>query len=255
MARLAALLALVVGMVVGTPSAQAERRVALVVGNAAYRHAPALANAANDAKAIATALERLGFEVVAAVDLGNAGLRRALDGFAGKVSGADVALFFYAGHGLQLSGENYLIPVDAAIRVEADLAAQAVKLDAVSRQMSRDARVKIVWLDASRNNPFEKQLAGSLGARRSGALKKGLDVGGNVANLLVTFATDPGEVALDGEGPHSPFTSALLRHIEEPGLEIGQMMRRVTREVFAATQEKQRPWTNASLTSEFYFKR
>lgn len=253
MRRIVALFALALGFVAFASSASAERRVALVIGNAAYKHAPALANPANDAKAVAAALDRLGFEVVSGFDLGNADLRKTVRSFADKLAGADVALFFYAGHGLQVSGENYLIPVDAAIQTEADLDFNAVKMDLVSRQMDRETKVKIVMLDACRDNPFEKQLSRSMGKTRSAALKKGLaEIG--TAGSIIAFATDPGDVALDGDGKHSPFTEALLRHIETPGVEIGLMMRRVTKDVFEGTKEKQRPWTNASLTGEFYMK-
>lgn len=254
MRRILALFALALGIVATASTALAERRVALVIGNAAYQHAPALANPANDAKAVAAALERLGFDVVSGFDLGNADLRKTVRSFADKLAGADVALFFYAGHGLQVSGENYLIPVDAAIQTEADLDFNAVKMDLVSRQMERETKVKIVMLDACRDNPFEKQLSRSMGKTRSAALKKGLAEINTAGGSIIAFATDPGDVALDGDGKHSPFTEALLRHIETPGVEIGLMMRRVTKDVFEITKEKQRPWTNASLTGEFYMK-
>lgn len=254
MRRILALFALTLSVVVFASAASAERRVALVIGNAAYKHAPALANPANDAKAVTAALERLGFEVVSGFDLGNSDLRKTVRSFADKLSGADVALFFYAGHGLQVSGENYLIPVDAAIQTEADLDFNAVKMDLVSRQMDRESKIKIVMLDACRDNPFEKQLSRSMGKTRSAALKKGLAEINTAGGSIIAFATDPGDVALDGDGKHSPFTEALLRHIETPGVEIGLMMRRVTKDVFEGTKEKQRPWTNASLTGEFYMK-
>jgi len=252
MNRIAALLAFVVAIVAFSSAALAERRVALVIGNAAYKHAPALANPANDARAVAAALQRLNFEVTSGFDLGNADLRKTIREFAGKLGGADVALFFYAGHGLQVSGENFLIPVDAAIEIEADLDFHAVRMDLISRQMDRETKIKIVMLDACRDNPFEKQLARSMSKTRSAALRKGLAEINTVGGSIIAFATDPGDVALDGDGRHSPFTSALLRHIETPGVEIGVMLRRVTRDVFEATREKQRPWTNASLTGEFY---
>jgi uncharacterized caspase-like protein len=254
MRRIMALFALAVGLVALASAASAERRVALVIGNAAYKHAPALANPANDAKAVAAALDRLGFEVVSGFDLGNADLRKTVRSFADKLAGADVALFFYAGHGLQVGGENFLIPVDAAIQTEADLDFNAVKMDLVSRQMDRETKIKIVMLDACRDNPFEKQLSRSMGKTRSAALKKGLAEINTAGGSIIAFATDPGDVALDGDGKHSPFTEALLRHIEAPGVEIGLMMRRVTKDVFEITKEKQRPWTNASLTGEFYMK-
>ena len=254
MRRIVALFALALGLVTFASAASADRRVALVIGQSAYQHAPALANPANDAKAVAAALERLGFDVVSGFDLGNADLRKTVRAFADKLAGADVALFFYAGHGLQVGGENFLIPIDAAIQTEADLDFNAVKMDLVSRQMERETKVKIVMLDACRDNPFEKQLSRSMGKTRSANLKKGLAEVNTAGGTLIAFATDPGDVALDGDGKHSPFTEALLRHIETPGIEIGLMMRRVTKDVFEATKEKQRPWTNASLTGEFYMK-
>ncbi len=237
-----------------TSSAQAERRVALVIGNGAYAQAAPLANPANDARAVAAALTRLGFEVISGFDLSNADLRRTVRAFVDKLVGADVAMFFYAGHGLQVAGENYLIPVDAAIRIEADLDFNAVRMDLISRQLDREARVKIIMLDACRDNPFEKELARSMGRTRSALVKRGLAEINSAGGTLIAFATDPGSVALDGSGRHSPFTTALLRHIETPGVEIGLVMRRVTRDVFESTGERQRPWINASLTGELYLK-
>jgi uncharacterized caspase-like protein len=235
-------------------SAYADRRVALVIGNGAYKQAAPLANPANDARAVAESLQRLGFEVVSGFDLSNADMRKTVRAFADKLVGADVALFFYAGHGLQVGGENYLIPVDAAIRSEADLDFNAIKMDLISRQMDRETKVKIIMLDACRDNPFEKELSRSMGKSRSVTVKKGLAEVSSAGGTLIAFATDPGSVALDGDTAHSPFTTALLKHLEEPGIEIGLMMRRVTKDVYESTGERQRPWTNASLTGELYLK-
>jgi len=253
MFRIVALVAALLGSFIAS-SAHADRRVALVIGNGKYAQAAPLANPANDARAVAAALERLGFEVVSGYDLGNADLRKTVRAFADKLVGADVAMFFYAGHGLQVGGENYLIPVDAAIRSEADLDFNAVKMDLISRQMDRETKVKIIMLDACRDNPFEKELSRSMGKTRSATVKQGLAEIGTTGGTLIAFATDPGSVALDGETSHSPFTMALLKHIETPGVEIGLMMRRVTKDVFESTGERQRPWTNASLTGELYLK-
>jgi uncharacterized caspase-like protein len=253
MFRVFALIVALLGTVLAS-SAQAERRVALVIGNGAYTQAAPLANPANDARAVSAALERLGFEVVSGFDLSNADLRKTVRAFADKLVGANVAMFFYAGHGLQVAGDNYLIPVDAAIRTEADLDFNAVKLDLITRQLDREAKVKIIMLDACRDNPFEKELTRSMGKTRSATVKKGLAEISNAGGTMIAFATDPGSVALDGDGKHSPFTSALLKHIETPGVEIGLMMRRVTKDVFESTGERQRPWTNASLTGELYLK-
>ncbi len=253
MFRIVALVAALLGSFIAS-AAHADRRVALVIGNGAYKQAAALANPANDARAIAAALERLGFEVVSGFDLSNADMRKTVRAFADKLVGADVAMFFYAGHGLQVSGENYLIPVDAAIRSEADLDFNAVKIDLISRQMDRETKVKIIMLDACRDNPFEKELSRSLGKTRSTIVKQGLAEVGTAGGTIIAFATDPGSVALDGDGQHSPFTTALLKHIEAPGIEIGLMLRRVTKDVYESTGERQRPWTNASLTGELYLK-
>ncbi len=253
MFRIVALAAALLGFFFAS-SAHADRRVALVIGNGKYVQAAPLANPANDARAVAAALERLGFEVVSGYDLGNADLRKTVRAFADKLVGADVAMFFYAGHGLQVGGENYLIPVDAAIRSEADLDFNAVKMDLISRQMDRETKVKIIMLDACRDNPFEKELSRSMGKTRSATVKQGLAEISTAGGTLIAFATDPGSVALDGDANHSPFTTALLKHIETPGVEIGLMMRRVTKDVYESTSERQRPWTNASLTGELYLK-
>ncbi len=233
--------------------ALAEKRVALIIGNAGYQNASSLANPGNDASAIADSLERLDFAVVRGIDLGLMDMRRAVREFSQKLDGADVALFYYAGHGMQVFGENYLIPVDAELKDEADLDFSALKIDLVLRQMDREPRVKIVILDACRDNPFETQLARSMGATRSTrALGSGLAEINPAGGTMIAFATDPGDVALDGTGKHSPFTEALLKHIETPGLEVNVMMTRVRGEVFRTTGERQRPWTNTSLTGEFY---
>lgn len=233
--------------------AATDKRVALVIGNGAYQNAIQLPNPAADADAIAQALELLDFDVVRGLDLDHDGMRGAVREFSGKLEGADVALFFYAGHGMQVFDNNYLIPVDAALEQESDLDFSAVKVDLVLRQMEREPRVKIVILDACRDNPFEKQLARSMGKTRSTkGLSRGLAEISPAGGTLIAFATDPGDVALDGEGKHSPFTTALLRHLQTPGLEIGVMMTRVRGDVFRETKERQRPWTNTSLTGEFY---
>lgn len=233
--------------------AAADKRVALVIGNGAYKNAVQLSNPAIDADAIAQALKTLGFDVVRGLDLDHNGMRGAVREFSGELEGADVALFFYAGHGMQVFGENYLIPVDADLEQESDLDFSAMRVDLVLRQMEREPRIKIAILDACRDNPFEKQLAHSMGnARSTKGLSRGLAKMSPAGGTLLAFATDPGDIALDGEGKHSPFTAALLRHLQTPGLEIGVMMTRVRGDVFRETKERQRPWTNTSLTGEFY---
>jgi len=232
--------------------AHAERRIALVIGNGAYIAAPALRNPPNDARAVAASLRRIGFEVIEGIDEDYSALRRTIRDFGERLPGAATALFFYAGHGVQVAGENYLIPIDARLTSETDLDFAAVAVDLVLKQMDRAAKTKIVILDACRNNPFEAEMARSMGATRAAGLGRGLAEIRAIGGSLISFATDPGSVAADGEGGNSPFTEALLQHLETPGLEINVMMARVRADVYAATGERQRPWTTTSLIGEVY---
>ncbi|MEO1494015.1 MAG: caspase family protein [Pseudomonadota bacterium] len=233
--------------------ATAERRVALVMGNGAYDSVAPLLNPVNDARAIAGSLSRLGFEVFAAYDQDYGDSRETIRDFTESLSGAEVALFYYAGHGIQVNGKNYLLPTDTTLRTEADLDFGTIDLQLVVRQMDREAKTKIVILDACRNNPFELALAAAMGPARSArALSPGLAPIRASGGTLFAYATEPNNIAFDGEGQHSPFTAALLRHIETPGLEINVMMTRVRGEVFRSTAQQQRPWTSTSLIDEFY---
>ncbi len=246
------LLAFFIAIVSAISAAQAEKRIALVVGNGAYTQAAALKNPANDARAIAAALRRIGFDVIEGIDLDYSGLRRTIRSYGEKLPGAETAVFFYAGHGVQVAGENYLIPVDSQLQSETDLDFATVAVDLVLKQMDRSAKTKIIILDACRNNPFEAEMARSMGATRSAALGRGLAEIRPLGGSMISFATDPGAVAADGEGKNSPFTEALLKHIETPGLEVNVMMARVREDVYHATGERQRPWTNTSLIGEVY---
>ena len=233
--------------------AAAERRVALVIGNAAYVHAPVLDNPVHDARALASALARLGFEVLTGLDQTADQMRSTLRAFSAALERADVALFFYAGHGIQLGGRNHLIPVDADITREADVDFATLELDLILAQMERAAATRIVLLDACRNNPFETRLTRAMGQSRSAThLGRGLAPVDSDGGAFIGFATDPGAVAFDGTGRHSPFTRALLDHIEVPGLELNAMMTRVRADVFAATGRLQRPWSTSSLLREVY---
>ena len=165
--------------------------------------------------------------------------------------GADIALFFYAGHGLQVSGKNYLLPVDAALEDETSLDFEAVQVDFILRQMSRETSIRLVFLDACRDNPLADALAketGGISTASSGLAEIQIENGG--AGTLVAFAAGPNQVAYDGSGGHSPFTTALLAHIGEPNVSITEAMNRVTSDVFKATAGRQRPWTNVSLTTD-----
>jgi len=233
---------------------QAERRVALVIGNSAYQHTASLANPKNDAEAVAGVLTRLGFEVVSGLDVDIQGLIGLVRKFSKTLEGADVALFYYAGHGLQLDGNNYLVPVDAQLDDRADLDFGTIKLEAVLRQMTRNRSANLVFLDACRDNPLTKTLARSMASGRSANFGRGLARVEAGVGTLIAYATQPGNIALDGTGRHSPFTRALLSHIETPGLDVSTMMIKVRQDVIRATGEKQIPWDHSSLTGQFYFK-
>ncbi|MER8504589.1 caspase domain-containing protein [Mesorhizobium sp. M0045] len=231
-------------------AANAERRVALVLGNSQYQHAPALTNPVRDAQAVANRLSKLDFEVVSGFDLTKLQTQTTIAQFAKQVRGADIALFFYAGHGLQVSGSNYLLPVDAALEDETSLDFEAVPVEFVLRQMSRETSIRLIFLDACRDNPLAEVLAKAAGVKgaRSGLAEIPIENGG--AGTLVAFSTSPNQVAYDGSSEHSPFTSALLAHIGASNVSITDAMNMVTADVFKATAGKQRPWINVSLTTE-----
>ncbi len=234
-----------------TAGAQAEKRVALVIGNSAYQNTAPLKNPRSDAEDMAAALKRLDFEVVAGYDLDDRGMKTKVRDFARAVDGADTALFFYAGHGVQSKGENYLLPVNASLRTESDLDFETVSLDLVMKQMQRSARVSLVFLDACRDNPLTRSLRT---ASRSAAVGNGLARIEEAAGMMISFSTQPGNVALDGTGRNSPYTKALLNHIDTPGATIGDIMIDVRKQVIAETKERQIPWENSSLTGKFYFR-
>lgn len=232
--------------------ALAEKRVALVIGNAAYKHVTPLKNPKNDAEAITAALTRLDFQVVTAVDVDRLAFERKVRDFARAIRGSDVALLFYAGHGLQVHGRNYLAPIDARLKDEADLDFETLALSTIMKQMERESRTNLVFLDACRDNPLATNLARSMGTR-SAKVGRGLARIESGVGTLIAFATQPGNVALDGAGRNSPFTEALLKHIETPGLDVAVMMRRVRQKVFSQTNGSQVPWSTSSLTGEFTF--
>lgn len=236
-------------LLIAAGGASAERRVALVLGNGAYQHAPALANPVRDARAVAALLASLDFEVVSGFDETKAETQATISRFAKAVRGADIALFYYAGHGLQVSGSNYLLPVDAALEDETSLDFETVSVDFVLRQMSRETGVRLVLLDACRDNPLAAVLAKAGGGDASSGLAE-IQVQNGGAGTLVAFATSPSQVAYDGSGEHSPFSGALLNHLGEANISITEAMNRVTSDVFKATEGRQRPWINVSLTTE-----
>jgi len=250
--RMIAVLAIIIA---GTAPALAKR-VALVIGNGAYLNTVQLPNPANDAQTMAAKLRGLGFEVVAGQDQTYTEMRRSVMDFAKKAYGAEIALLFYAGHGMQIAGQNLLIPVDARIEDETSLDFETISVDFILRQMSKDVKVQMVFLDACRDNPLARTLARRMGPSRSGNVGAGLaeikmqETGGE--GSVIAFATSPGDVALDGDGANSPFTSALIRHIDTPNASIQTVMTRVTGDVYQETEKRQRPWVNASLIGEVF---
>lgn len=234
-----------------------DKKVALIVGNAAYRNAPELANPVTDARAIAAAFERLGFETVTGFDLDKDALEDTIREFARASRKADLTAFFYAGHGIAFDDKNYIIPVDARFNDATALDFEAVGMDFVVKQMRYNDGVSLVFLDACRDNPLASTLTRSLGKSTRSAVSRGLadmDVRNAGKGLAIAFATSPGEVAYDGATAHSPFTSALLNNIEMEGADITEVMSRVTGEVLRSTEDRQRPWLNASLTGPVVLK-
>lgn len=237
------------------PPASAARRLALVIGNSDYQHTTTLKNAHRDAADMAAALKRLGFEVQVGVNLTEDRFADMISRFSASLADADVALFFYAGHGIQYRNRNYLIPVDARLAGEFRLKREAIALNDIIDQMEAQVPVNLVFLDACRTNPLADNLRGNLkGKGRSGFVGRGLariEASGN--DTLITFAAAPGTEAADGVGQNSPFTKALLKHIESPGVEIEVMLKRVTRDVRNATRSRQEPERLSRLSVEFYF--
>ncbi len=232
--------------------AGAARRVALVVGAGAYVNAPKLDNPPRDAQAVADALKRLGFDTELVLDPDRAALERAVRGLGDRSRDAEVALFFYAGHGLESGGHNYLLPVGARIATARDLPFETLDLDLVLSAADGGAKTLLIFLDACRDNPFLRNISGS---GRSVGSRGGLAApAADVSGTLIAFSTAPGRTADDGDGQNSPFATALLHHIDTPGLEVRQMLGRVRAEVRQATHGQQTPWDSSALEGEFYFR-
>jgi tetratricopeptide (TPR) repeat protein len=232
-------------LALATWPAAAKSRFALVIGNGAYKSVPALANPPNDAADVAAALKSLGFKVTLKTDLGLAAMQSAIDEFGIASADADVSLLYYAGHGLQLDGRNYLIPVDAEVRTPKDIVAKTVALDPVLAELGKGTGSHLVFLDACRNNPFA-----AAGVMLPAA---GLARVGKLPGFFITFATQPDNVAFDGAGRNSPFATALLGHIATPGADVSSMMIAVRNDVFASTGGRQIPADESLLTKQFYF--
>lgn len=228
--------------------ALAEKRIALIVGNSAYESVTPLDNPGNDANDIAVALEGLGFTVFLGLDQSHADMLEVTRNFLTAGETADVSLFYYAGHGFQVNAQNYLVPVDALLTGPQDLATATIPLQEIIAGMERNPGIKFVFLDACRDNPFEGMLEDT-GLNVS----EGLARIGNAADFMISFATQPDNVAYDGIGRNSFFTESLLSHLYTPGQYISDLMINVRKDVLAATGGRQIPWENSSLTRQFQF--
>lgn len=231
-----------------------ERRVALVIGNSAYRAAPALPNPGNDAQDVAAALRAVGFEVIEGRDLDRRGMGEALGRFARAADGADAALFFYAGHGLQFRGENFLLPVDSAPSDEFSIPYETTRVADVIDALQNAKGVRLLILDACRNNPLADRITSS-GRSRDSSIGRGLARIAQNRGMVVAYATQANDVAADGKGRNSPFSAALVEQLAEPGLEVGQLFRRVAAGVNQRTGGRQTPELSISLLGDFYFNR
>jgi TPR repeat protein len=230
----------------------AEKRVALVVGNAAYRHADRLANPVNDAQGVRDALKKLGFDVVYGEDLDQRGLRRVIGQFANSVTDADVAMVYFAGHGATFGDVPYVVPVDAEFASLGEVAYELVPVEVLIGELRQAKGVRIAVLDACRDNAAERELKRQ--ASRGGEMSRGLAPMKNPGGLIIAYATQYLSTASDGAAaaaPHSPFTAALLNNIATPGLDVKDMFYKVGREVSAATGGKQRPEISVSMYDQY----
>lgn len=233
-------------LVVSSSPAFADARVALVVGNSNYIHAPKLANPSNDADAIGILLKGAGFDIVEVQhDLGVARMRKALTDFSEQVASADIALVYFAGHGIEVDGSNQLIPVDAILRRDVDVDDETVSLERILKVLEPAKRLRIVILDACRDNPFGGAMKRTTASRSIG---RGLaKIEPSMTDTLVAYAAKAGSTAEDGNGSHSPFTTALLKHLVTPGLDVRIAFGRARDDVLLATGNKQEPFVYGSL--------
>ncbi|PDS45863.1 peptidase [Rhizobium anhuiense] len=257
--RLCAYLLIVAAMLlsIGTVHAaiteESGRRVALVIGNSVYKTLPSLPNPANDVEEVASTLRAAGFDVTIGVNVDRIGLEDTVRRFLRSTSNADAGLIYYSGHGIQVGGQNFIVPVDATLETPYDVETQTMPLDLILNHLKQNSRVQLIFLDACRNNPFNAQkfwMAEKLepvGATR-GLARIDSDLGS-----LIAFSTEPGQVALDGTGALSPYSESFIKRASEPNKEIRQVLTDVRRDVIAMTGGKQVPWENSSLTDSFYF--
>lgn len=246
MRRLAAFLAIAWACCLANGPAQAGKRVALVIGNANYQSVPTLANPVNDAAAMAEMFKKAAFDVVISRhDLRSLEMRRALREFTDRAHDADIAVIYFAGHGLEVDGTNYVVPVDAVLERDADADDEAVSLNRILMAAEPATKLRLVILDACRDNPFARRMKRTLATR---AISRGLvSVEADRPNTFIAFAAKEGSTAADGNGEHSPFTQALLKHLTTPGLDIRKAFGFVRDDVMSATGNQQEPYTTNSL--------
>lgn len=224
---------------------KSERRVALVIGNGAYQHTSPLKNPTNDAQDVAEALQHFNFQVILKINADLESMANAVFEFGEKLKGGGIGLFYYAGHGLQVKGENYLLPVDANLTREDDVKRKAISANDIVEKMGEGkSHLNLVFLDACRNNPFPAS---------SRAVTRGLGGMSAPNGTLLIYSTNPDNVALDGNGRNGTYTKHLLQKISEPGVEVGMLLRKVRTAVKDETAGQQVPWENGSIEGEFYF--
>lgn len=262
-AGLVLVLALFLATAVTVGAEKGNLRVALVIGNGSYQHTTSLPNPPNDARGVSQVLRGMEFLVVEVINADKSEMDREMQRYQALLGDAYVSLFFYAGHGLQIDGENYLVPTDASFHDNFDISSQLIGLSEIVFAIGKGPKVNLIFLDACRNNPMADLLKAKISQGRSvttdgshlvRSVGQGLAEMKGVVGTLIAYATAPDEEAEDGLGVHSPFTSAFLKHIEEPGLEVRQFLTRVRLDVLKATEYRQVPWDHSSLTTDFYFK-
>ncbi|NKK77495.1 caspase family protein [Rhizobium leguminosarum] len=242
-----------IGTVHAAVTEESGRRVALVIGNSVYKTLPSLPNPANDVEEVATTLRAAGFDVTIGVNVDRIGLEDTVRRFLRSTSNAEAGLIYYSGHGIQVGGQNFIVPIDATLETPYDVETQTMPLDLILNHLKQNSRVQLIFLDACRNNPFNAQkfwMAEKLepvGATR-GLARIDSDLGS-----LIAFSTEPGQVALDGTGALSPYSESFIKRASEPNKEIRQVLTDVRRDVIAMTNGKQVPWENSSLMDSFYF--
>src|SRR4051812_20223854 len=230
--------------------AAAEKRVALVIGNGGYKNATRLVNPGNDAADVSAALKRVGFETIVGLDLDKAGMEDATIRFARAAREADVAIFYYSGHAMQFGGVNYLMPIDAKLDDEADLR-RFTRVDDILSDLQQAKNLRILVLDSCRDNPLAEKLRRSIGQTRGASVSRGLSKMEAPRGTIVSFATQAGQTADDGQGRNSPYTTAFLKHIEAPQ-EIGDVFRDISSDVYEASGKAQLPELSLSIVGRFY---